>query len=186
MVLVRASRVIGDDSMAAMERRPHIAVAGAGTCGADLARLADEVGRGIARAGAVLLTGGRTGVMAAASAGARAAGGLVVGVLPGRDAAESPPDPAVEIALFTGLGQARNQVLVLSAAAVIAIGGAWGTLSEIALALKHGIPVVTLAGWRLERPDGAPEPLLAAAATAEEAVAAALAAARGGRRPRPR
>jgi hypothetical protein len=159
-------------------RRLHIAVAGAGSCDGALARQAEEVGRLLARAGAVVLTGGRTGVMAAASSGARAEGGLVVGILPGRDEAESPPDPAVEVAVFTGLGQARNQVLVLSAAAVVAVGGTWGTLSEIALALKHGIPVVTLAGWRPERPDGAQEPLLEVASSPADAVARALAAAR--------
>jgi uncharacterized protein (TIGR00725 family) len=155
--------------------RLQIAVVGAGVCGAELARLAEEVGGGLARAGALVLTGGRGGVMAAASRGARAAGGRTVGVLPGAGAAESPPNEAVEVALYTGMGQARNQVLVLSARAVIAVGGGWGTLSEIALALKHGVPVVTLASWRLERPDGAPEPRLTRAETAAEAVEAAVA-----------
>jgi len=159
------------------ERIP-IAVVGAGACGAALAGLAERVGEGLARAGATVLTGGRGGVMAAASRGARAGGGSTVGILPGTGATESPPNPDVELALYTGLGQARNLVLVLSARAVIAVGGSWGTLSEIALALKHGIPVVTLESWHLDRPDGAPEPLLSAAASAEEAVAAALAAAR--------
>jgi hypothetical protein len=155
-----------------------VAVVGAGACGADLEALARQVGAGLALAGAVVLTGGRGGVMAAASRGARDAGGLVVGVLPGAGAAETPPNEAVGVALYTGLGQARNQVLVLSARAVVAVGGGWGTLSEIALALKHGVPVVTLASWRLARPDGAPEPRLEEAADAEAAVAAALAAAR--------
>ena len=163
-----------------MPPRPvQIAVVGAGTCGADLAEAARAVGRELARAGAVVLTGGRTGVMEAASAGAREAGGLTVGILPGAGAAESPPNPAVQVALYTGLGQARNQVLVLSAEAVIAVGGAWGTLNEIALALKHRIPVVTLKSWDLRRPDGDDEPLLARADTAEEAVKLALEAARG-------
>lgn len=162
----------------------RIAVVGAGVCGERLAGLARETGRRIAAAGAVLLSGGRGGVMAAASEGARAAGGLTVGVLPGTDARASPPDPAVQLPLFTGLGQARNLVLVLSAEAVIAVGGAWGTLSEIALALKHGRPVVLLESWSLERPDGVPEPRLVTAADPEEAVRRALELAGEARHPR--
>lgn len=166
------------------QRAPQLAVVGAGSCGPDLDRLARAVGRELAQAGAVVLTGGRGGVMAAASAGAREAGGRTIGVLPGAHAAESPPDEAVETALFTGLGQGRNLVLVLSAAAVIAVGGSWGTLSEIAMALKHGIPVVTLESWSLQRPDGEPEPRLLSASTPAEAVATALdAARRAGRLP---
>jgi len=165
--------------------RLQLAAVGAGRCGERARALAREVGAEAARAGAVRLTGGRGGVMAAASAGARAAGGLTVGILPGADAAASAPNEAVEVAIFTGIGQARNQVLVLSAAAVIAVGGGWGTLSEIALALKHRVPVVSLASWWPERPDGAAEPLLVRAETPRQAVAAALAAARGrGRRAR--
>ncbi|MEM8961975.1 MAG: TIGR00725 family protein [Acidobacteriota bacterium] len=134
------------------QRPLSIAVIGAGDCDDSLAREANLVGAEIARRGSVLICGGRSGVMAAASQGARLAGGTVVGVLPGRDAIESPPNTHVSLALFTGLGQARNLVVVLSAAAVIAIGGGWGTLSEIALARKHGIPVVFLGSWALEPP----------------------------------
>jgi uncharacterized protein (TIGR00725 family) len=155
----------------------QLAVIGAAACGEELARLAEETGRQIALAGAVLLTGGRGGVMAAASCGARAAGGRTVGILPGDGPASSPPNEAVEVAVYTGIGQARNQVLVLSAAAVIAVGGAWGTLSEIACAVKYGRPVVLLASWELRRPDGRPEPLLLRADAPAEAVALALAAA---------
>lgn len=154
-----------------------MAVVGSAHCDRAVADLAREVGREIARSGAVLLSGGRGGVMAAASAGARSAGGLTVGILPGTDAAASPPNRWLDVAVFTGIGQARNQVLVLSAAAVIAVGGGWGTLSEIALALKHGIPVVSLESWYPVRPDGAAEPRLERAGSAAEAVARALAAA---------
>lgn len=153
---------------------------GAGECAPELAEQARQVGEELARVGAVLLTGGRGGVMAAASRGARAAGGTTLGILPGADARQSPPNEGVDIAIFTGLGQARNQVLVLSAATVIAVGGGWGTLCEIATALKHGIPVVLLASWRLERPDGVAEPLLQRAASPQEAVRIALAAATSG------
>lgn len=112
--------------------------------------------------------------MAAASAGALEGGGEPVGVLPGIDEAASPPNRHVQLALFTGLGQARNQILVLSSDAVIAIGGGWGTLSEIAMALKYRIPTVLLRSWELVRPDGESEPCLERAATAREAVGLAL------------
>lgn len=155
----------------------QIAVVGAGECGDELARQARAVGAEIGRAGAVLLTGGRGGVMAAAGAGAAEAGGLVVGVLPGRDDRDSAPHAAVRAAIFTGMGQARNQVLILSADAVVAVGGGWGTLSEIALALKQGRSVVSLGSWSPTRPDGRPEPLLSRAENPTEAVARALEAA---------
>jgi uncharacterized protein (TIGR00725 family) len=158
--------------------RLQVAVVGPADCDASTRSAAERVGALLGLAGAVVLTGGRGGVMAAASRGAAEAGGVTVGVLPGPDAAATPPDEAVQITLFTGLGQARNQVLVLSAAAVIAVGAGWGTLSEIALACKHGIPVVLLESWELRRPGGE-EPGLLVATTPEEAVAQALAAARG-------
>jgi uncharacterized protein (TIGR00725 family) len=106
--------------------------------------------------------------MEAAAAGARAAGGLTIGVLPGTGPAQSPPGPSIEVALFTGLGEARNWVNVCASDAVIAVGVGWGTLSEIALAMKAGRPVVALRSWPLAD--------LPTAATAEEAVAAAFAA----------
>ncbi|MCB1057363.1 MAG: TIGR00725 family protein [Acidobacteria bacterium] len=161
-----------------MSRPLQIAVIGAAQCDPSLEARAQEVGRRLAEGGAVVLCGGRGGVMAAAAAGAREAGGTVIGVLPGADAEASPPNPHVTHTLFTGLGQARNQVLVLSAAAVVAVGGSWGTLNEIATALKHRRPVIALDSWQLTRPDGRPEPLLSYASTAEEAAKRALEAAR--------
>lgn len=157
---------------------------GAGECGGELERRAHKVGEEIARAGATLLTGGRGGVMAAASRGAASAGGRVVGILPGASAAETPPNDAVDTAIFTGMGQARNQILILSADAVVAVGGGWGTLSEIALALKQGRPVVSLGSWAPERPDGRHEPLLTHAEDPGAAVARALEAASATDRPR--
>jgi len=152
----------------------QIAVIGAGRADDRLRDLAFRTGEAIARSGAALVCGGLGGVMEAASRGARAAGGMVVGILPGTDAQVSPPNDAVSVAVYTGMGQARNLAVVLSAAAAIAVGGSWGTLSEIALALKHGIPVVTLESWTLTRPDGRPEPRLRQATTPGEAVALAL------------
>lgn len=154
--------------------RLQIAVLGAGDCAESLSRTAFAVGEALGHAGARLICGGRGGVMEAACRGARAAGGDAVGILPGSDARDSPPNDAVGLAVYTGMGQARNLSVVLSAAAAIAVGGGWGTLSEVALALKHGIPVVLLESWSLSRPDGRQEPLLAVAGSAEEAVQRAL------------
>lgn len=161
-----------------MDRPTQISVFGGASCDDRLYDLAVRTGELLARAGVRLVCGGGGGVMEAASRGARGAGGQVVGVLPGRGAAETPPNEAVDVALYTGLGQARNLVVALSGDAAIAIGGGWGTLSEIALALKHGVGVVTLESWSLERPDGRDEPLLRRAASAEEAVRLALELAR--------
>jgi uncharacterized protein (TIGR00725 family) len=152
----------------------QVAVCGDGdpeTPHVDAARTA---GRLIAEAGAVLLTGGMTGVMEAASAAARAAGGLVVAVLPGArtDSALAP----AQVRIATGAGEARNVVLVRSADAVIAIGGAFGTLSEIAIARKLGVPVFGYQTWQAAAP-GTDEPLIDQCDSIEEAVALALAAA---------
>jgi uncharacterized protein (TIGR00725 family) len=147
-----------------------------------VAREAAEVGAAVARAGATLLCGGLRGVMEAASRGAAEAGGIVVGLLPGfrrRDA-----NRWVTIPIVTGMDQARNVVLVRSCDALVAVGGMYGTLSEIALALKLGVPVVGLHTWRLQQPEGRRVPLIVAA-TPEDAVVRALrAAARSVRRAR--
>ncbi len=132
---------------------PQIAVIGGATCGDRHLELAYQTGIALGQAGAVLLCGGRSGVMKAAAEGALSAGGSTVGVLPGTDPEDSPPNPFIQTKIFTGMGQARNQVLILSAEAVIGIGGGWGTLTEIGLALKHHRPVVLLDSWNLELPD---------------------------------
>ena len=123
----------------------------------------------------VLLTGGMTGVMSAASEGARAAGGLVGAVVPGADPGSTVAPAQVRIA--TGAGEARNVMLVRSADAVIAIGGGYGTLSEIAVARKLGIPVFGYRTWGAEHSDTG-EALLTECATIEAAVSGAVAAAR--------
>jgi uncharacterized protein (TIGR00725 family) len=171
-----------------MDRDPHpngpvrapLKLMVAGGCQADEATRAAafETGREIARAGAALLCGGGGGVMSAAAEGARSEGGLTIGVMPGADADTSPPNPSIDIALFTGLGQARNVVLALSADAVIAIGGEWGTLSEIAIAMKHRRPVVLLDSWGLEPPAGTQLAVPPSASSPHDAVALALQLAR--------
>jgi uncharacterized protein (TIGR00725 family) len=153
----------------------RVAIIGAGTCTGREAALAEEVGRRLAQAGAVVLTGGRGGVMEAASRGAAQAGGLVVGILPGDDAREA--NPWVALPIVTGMGEARNAILMRTAQAVIAVGGEYGTLSEIAFALKFGRPVVGLRTWRASNPNQAALPIQAVDSAAE-AVAAALAALR--------
>lgn len=124
-----------------------IAVIGAGVCDDDEAATAFEIGRLIAERDGVILTGGMTGVMEAASRGAREASGLVIGILPGLDRSEA--NDAVDVALPTGMGQLRNGLVVSAAHAVVAVGGEWGTLSEIGFALKLGKPVI---GWRTWEP----------------------------------
>ena len=155
-----------------------IAVVGPGAEGAnsDLLWLAEQVGALLARSGAVLVCGGLGGVMAAAARGARAAGGTTIGVLPGGDRSAADADMTVVVA--TGLGEARNTVIVHTADAVIAVGGGYGTLSEIAFALKLGKPVIGLQTWELHR-DGGIDAGIVVAHDPQEAVRAAVAAAGG-------
>jgi uncharacterized protein (TIGR00725 family) len=130
-------------------RRRLVAVCGESDPQTSLAGLAFEVGRGIAERGAVLVCGGLTGVMEHAARGARSAGGLTVGLLPGDD-----PDAAnayIDVAIATGLGHARNAVLAKAADGVVVVGGGLGTLSEIALALTNGRPTIGIRTWRFDR-----------------------------------
>ena len=119
-----------------------IGVIGAGDCDHGMTLLAEDVGRLVAEAGCALVTGGRTGVMEAASKGASEAGGLVIGILPGADGSDA--NPFVGVPIVTGMGEARNVIIARTADALIAIGGEYGTLSEVAFGLKFGKPVVVL------------------------------------------
>ncbi len=148
----------------------RIGVLGPNRCGAEEAAEGYAVGAEIARRGAILVCGGLDGMMQAAARGAREAGGCTIGFLPGDDAAAA--NPFVEIPLPTGLGPFRNMILVQSCTAVIAVHGEYGTLSEIAFALRLGIPVVGLHTWRLFRGDRE-DPGIHVASTPEEAVALA-------------
>jgi uncharacterized protein (TIGR00725 family) len=157
-----------------MSRPTQIAVIGAAEGEAEALEAAEEVGRLLAEAGAVVICGGRGGVMEAASRGATKAGGVAIGVLPGSDPNEANDHVAHVVA--TGVGQARNLAVVGSGEAVIAVDGHWGTLSEIAFARKLGKPVVALRSWELQhRTDQ--ELGIVEAETPAEAVKAALAAA---------
>ena len=128
----------------------QIGVVGAGDAGSAEMAWAEAVGQELARSGVVLLCGGLSGVMEAAARGARSAGGVTVGILPGPDRLAA--NPHIQIGVATDLGQARNVVLVRSADGLIAIGGGYGTLSEIAIALKTGKPVVSIGSWDLGLP----------------------------------
>ena len=147
-------------------RAPYIGVIGAGTCNQAVNELAAEVGRGIARGGAVLICGGLAGVMTAAARGARDAGGHTVGILPGTDIDSA--NPFIEFPVATNMGQARNAIIVQTAQVLIAVAGGHGTLSEIAMALKLGKPVLALSP-RFDIPG------VRVCASAEDAVAKALA-----------
>ena len=128
-----------------MKRRPVVAVIGAGDAPAAVCKLAFEVGREIARRDAVLINGGLGGVMESAAAGARKESGHTVGIIPGKDRRSA--NQHIEFAIATGIGEARNAVIVASADAVIAMLGEGGTLAEIGFALKLRKPIVALDSW---------------------------------------
>jgi uncharacterized protein (TIGR00725 family) len=151
--------------------RAWIAIVGPGRAADSELIAAEEAGAAIAEAGAGLVCGGLGGVMEAACRGARSRGGLTVGLLPGTD--REAANGWVLVALPTGLGEARNALVVRAADAVVAIGGGWGTLSEIALALKAGVPVVGIDTWEPMLRGEVPEGIVGASAPAE-AVAEAL------------
>jgi uncharacterized protein (TIGR00725 family) len=160
----------------ARANRVYVAVVGAGDCSPRLSDLAERVGRLVAERGAVLVCGGLGGVMEAACRGAKSAGGTTVGILPTAD--RSRANPYVDVALPTPLGEARNALVVAAADAVIAVGGEFGTLSEIALALKTGKPVIGLGTWELAK-DGRAVEAIVCAASPEDAVDRAIAGLKG-------
>ena len=154
-----------------VETQRFIAVIGGSECTPDEARLAEEVGRELARKGIALVCGGLRGIMEAVCRGASAEGGLTIGILPvgSRQAANQ----YVKIPIATNLGEARNVIVVKSSEAVIAIGGGYGTLSEIGHALRNGVPVVGLNTWSLSR-NGQPDESIAIASDPADAVNKAL------------
>ena len=171
--------------MTAPSVRPlRIAVCAPGVASDEELAAAEAVGRLIATAGCVLVCGGLGGAMAAACRGAKSAGGTTIGIVPGYD--DKAANPWVDHAICTGLGQARNVLVVATGHAVIAVGGGAGTLSEIGLALRLGRPVFLLGGWAAAfaestttaaLPAAGPAPIVAA--TPDEAVERAVRAARG-------
>ncbi len=128
-----------------MRRRTTVAVIGAGDAGSAELAAAEEVGAGLASAGYIVLSGGLGGVMEAASRGARSELGSTIGILPGDDPGDA--NGWVELAIPTGMGEARNALVIAAAQACVAVGGGYGTLSEIAIALRSGKPTVGLGTW---------------------------------------
>jgi uncharacterized protein (TIGR00725 family) len=153
------------------KKQPIIAVIGGGSCNQEEARLAEEVGRELAKRGAALVCGGLGGVMEAACKGASAEGGVTIGVLPGDDRRAA--NPYIKIPIVTNLGYARNVAVVKSGQAVIAVGGNYGTLSEISHALQSGIPVIGLGTWTISR-NGQEDKAIIRVKSAAEAVDKAL------------
>lgn len=149
----------------------YVAVCGPDPCSPDVAERSEEVGRLLARAGAVLVCGGLGGSMEAASRGAAGDGGTVLGILPG--ASRSGANRYLTLSIPTGMGEARNTLIVRSSDALIAVAGEFGTLSEIAFALKTGVPVVGLGTWELSKAGRKVEAFVEASSP-EEAVREAL------------
>ena len=156
----------------------NIAVIGDSACSAEEAELAEDVGELLAQQGATIICGGLTGVMEAVCRGAKSKGGLTVGILPGEN--PNMANPWIDIRVVTGIGEARNAVVVKSAQAVIAIGGGYGTLSEISYALKSNIPVIGLNTWSVSR-NGREDASIIRVQSATEAVNKALSLAKGDR-----
>jgi len=131
------------------DKKKFIAVIGGNQCSPQEAKLAEEVGRELAKRGVILICGGLGGVMEAACRGASSEGGVTIGILPGES--RQAANPYVQFPIVTGIGYARNVAVVKSAQAVIAISGSYGTLSEISHALQNGIPVIGLNTWSLSK-----------------------------------
>jgi uncharacterized protein (TIGR00725 family) len=148
-----------------------IGVIGGGDVPPPVARLAEEVGREIARRGATLVCGGLGGVMEAACKGASEAGGVTIGILPGENRRAA--NPYVQIPIVTGIGHARNVAVVKSSQAVIAVDGGYGTLAEIGHALQSGVPVIGLGTWEITM-DGQRDKRIITAKKPKEAVDRAM------------
>lgn len=147
--------------------RVHVAVSGGGDADPEACAEAEELGRELARRGAVVVTGGLGGAMEAACRGAKAEGGTTIGILPSDDRSDA--NPWVDVAVPTGLGEGRNALLVRAADVVVAVAGEFGTLSEIALALRLGRPVVGLGTWELARSGQPVDAIVAASSPADAA-----------------
>ena len=154
-----------------VDNKKLIAVIGGGQCSSETAKLAEDVGRELAKRGAILICGGLGGVMEAACRGASTEGGMTIGILPGESRRSA--NLFVQIPIATGMGYARNVAVVKSAQAVIAVDGSYGTLSEIGHALQSGIPVIGLGTWSLSQ-NGQPDEAIIVAQNPVEAVEKAL------------
>jgi uncharacterized protein (TIGR00725 family) len=151
----------------------QVSVCGPRYCTPEDEAHAYRIGQLLAEQGATVICGGGTGVMAAVAKGVRERGGLVIGIRPGADKTTASPD--LSAVIVTNMGEARNAIIAWSADALIAVGGSWGTLSEVALAKRRGdVPVITIGGWRMLDSNGEPVPGIEEASTPDEAVETAL------------
>lgn len=130
------------------EPKYRIGVIGASRCSEQVAKISEQVGQEIARRGAILVCGGLAGVMEAAAKGAKSQGGTTIGILPGDDPKQA--NPYIDIPIVTGIGFARNIIVVKTSDVVIAVDGSYGTLSEIAYCLNLGVPLVGLSTWEVD------------------------------------
>lgn len=158
------------------DKKIFIAVVGESHASPEIAKLAEEVGAEIAKTGAVLVCGGLKGVMEAACKGAKSAGGTTIGILPGSRREDA--NPYIDYPIITGIGYARNKLVIKTGHVVIAVGGSYGTLSEIAFALGYKIPVVGLNTWQFIHHNGQMDREVHRVNTAKEAVALAMKLAR--------
>lgn len=163
------------------DKKIFIAVVGESKASSEIAKLAEEVGTEIAKAGAVLVCGGLKGVMEAVSKGAQCAGGTTIGILPGSKREDA--NPYIDYPIITGIGYARNKLVVKTGHVVIAVGGSYGTLSEIAFALGYEIPVVGLKTWQFIHHSGQIDKKVHYASSPKEAVGLALKLAREAKPP---
>ncbi|OGB88830.1 TIGR00725 family protein [candidate division WOR-1 bacterium RIFCSPHIGHO2_01_FULL_53_15] len=163
------------------DKKIFIAVVGESHASPEIAKLAEEVGAEIAKAGAVLVCGGLKGVMEATSKGAKSAGGTTIGILPGSRREDA--NPYIDFPIITGIGYARNKLVVKTGHVVIAVGGSHGTLSEIAFALGYKIPVVGLKTWQFIHHNGQMDQEVHRASSPKEAVALAMKLAREAKPP---
>ncbi len=130
-------------------KKPHIGIIGAGTCSPEVSGIAEEVGKNVAEMDAILICGGLGGVMEAASRGAKITGGMTVGILPGESCRDA--NEYIDTVIVTNMGHARNVLIAHSSDVLIAVDGEYGTLSEIALGLKIGKPVIALnSQWKIK------------------------------------
>jgi len=163
------------------DKKIFVAVVGESHASPEILKLAEAVGAEIAKAGAVLVSGGLKGVMEAASKGAKSAGGTTIGILPGSKREEA--NLYIDYPIITGIGYARNKLVVKTGHVVIAVGGSYGTLSEVAFALGYEIPVVGLKTWQIIHHSGQLDKKIHYANTPKEAVALALKLAREAKPP---
>jgi len=163
------------------DKKVFISVVGESHASPEIAKLAEEVGAEIAKAGAVLVCGGLKGVMEHAAKGAKSAGGTTIGIIPGSKREDA--NPYIDYPIITGIGYARNKLVIKTGHVVIAVGGSYGTLSEIAFAIGYEIPVVGLNTWQMIHHSGQMDQKVHRVNTAKQAVETALKLAREAKTP---